>query len=79
MLLSRYGNTDLLGGDFVRSANIIYKAMQKIAEDKLFFRWVFGYQTAIPFEEFKNRLKSDDREADEILEDVKSIIDGVVM
>lgn len=53
--------------------------MQKIAEDKLFFRWVTGYQTSIPFDEFKNRLKPDNRTAEDILTDVQSIIDGVVM
>jgi len=50
-----------------------------MADEKLFFRWVTNYEKYISFDEFKNCLKSDERSADEILDDVKNIIDKAVI
>lgn len=55
------------------------KAYEKNADEKLFFRWVTNYEKYISFDEFKNCLKGDDRSADEILDDVKDILDKAVI
>lgn len=79
MLLSRYGNAAVLNEPFHRAAQIIMKAYEKTADEKLFFRWVTNYEKYISFDEFKNCLKGDDRSADEILDDVKDILDKAVI
>lgn len=70
--------------DFIRSFPVVMKAFEKSAEEKLFQRWAFNYDRECSFEEFKNSLsaaskkyKGIERSANEILEDVKSILDSV--
>lgn len=49
-------------------------------EDKLFARWINGYQQVMGFEEFKNQIgvnrreERDNRTADDILTTVREII-----
>lgn len=54
----------------------IKNAVEQEREEKLYLRWVVGYQTTTTYVEFKNRLKqsSDRRTSEEILNDVESIM-----
>ncbi len=59
---------------------LIKFAYDKNIEDKLFLRWVVGYQTQMTFTDFKENMysasKVDNRSKEEILADVKDILDG---
>ena len=54
-------------------------ALNAELEDKLFTRWINGYQQMMGFEEFKNQIDAnrqvrDYRTAEDILETVREII-----
>jgi hypothetical protein len=55
-------------------------ALNAEIEDKMFIRWINGYQQVMGFNEFKNQIGADSRQvrdnrtADEILESVRGII-----
>lgn len=50
----RYGNmaTDILHMEPTRAYEYLYKAIKKIQEDRMFQRWINGYQT-VKYDEFK--------------------------
>lgn len=52
--------------------------MEKELDDKLFLRWAVGYQSEMPYEDFKTALMPTKAKTDEeILEDVFDIIENV--
>lgn len=60
------------------------KAYEKTAEDRLFQRWSMNYDQECSFDDFKNTLleankkyQGVDKSAEEILSDVKSILDSM--
>lgn len=63
---------------FFDGYELIRYALDAEQEEKMYLRWAIMYQTTMSFEEFKAKLKGsqidDGRSAEEILEDVKSII-----
>lgn len=58
------------GYEFVKNA------VETEREEKLYLRWVVGYQSTTTYEEFKRKLmqSSDKRSAEEILDEVKSLM-----
>jgi len=64
---------------FEEGVEIIITAQRANDEEKLFMRWVFSYQTMMTYEDFKKKLSShkveDDRNEEEILDSVKSILE----
>lgn len=81
-LYKRYGGgaKDILAMPFEEGYEMMQYALDAEREDKLFVRWINGYQQAMGFEEFKNQLGAnsrqvkDNRTAEEILEIVREII-----
>lgn len=63
---------------FCDGIDLIEHAMDAETNEKLYMRWIIGYQYCMTFEEFKGHLVDgnikDDRTAGEILETVKGII-----
>ncbi len=65
-----------------RGILFLRKAREKENEDKLFRRWISGYQDKVSFDEFKNSVfeeakkarKSENQSAEDILEKVRKII-----
>lgn len=64
--------------DFGRE--FLIEAHKEEHEEKLFLRWVVGYQSTTTFEEFKNKLMinagitNDHRSAEEILDNVADMM-----
>ncbi len=55
---------------------IYNKAFDRKVEEKLFMRWVFGYQHAMGFDEFKARCKPvEQKSAEEVYDKVKGIME----
>ena len=90
MLFSRYagGVEQILQYEYKIGIEIINKAYEKENEEKIFQRWVFGYEKEMGYEEFKSKLTglakikmdtpryvSEDITEKEILEKVKSILE----
>ena len=81
-LYKRYGGgaKDILAMPFEEGYEMMQYALNAENEDKLFNRWVNGYQQVMGFEEFKNQIGvnsrqvRDNRTAEEILQDVREII-----
>lgn len=75
---------DIFSMPFFDGYELISYALDAEMEEKLFLRWVAGYQFAMEFKEFKmhaggetgmpNVAKADNRTAGEILDTVKEII-----
>lgn len=64
---------------FIDGFELVQYAKDAENEDKLFIRWVAGYQSVLGFDEFKRQIcvggsAEDNRSADEILDKVKEII-----
>lgn len=86
MVYRRYGGNvkDIFSMPFFDGYELISYALDAELEEKLFLRWVAGYQFAMEFKEFKaqaggyagmrNMAKTDNRTAGEILDTVKDII-----
>lgn len=64
---------------FVEGIEIITTAQRANNDEKLFMRWVFSYQTAMTFDDFKAKLQNsnieDNRSEEEILDSVKDILE----
>lgn len=68
--------------EFETGCALISIAQRKIEEEKLYQRWIYGYQGAMNFEEFKESLgieskreeKGTEETAEEILYRVKQIL-----
>lgn len=60
------------GYEFVKNA------LEREKEEKLFLRWVVGYQSTTTYEEFKHKLMqgTDNRSSEEILNGVESIMNA---
>ena len=64
---------------FIDGYELIQYALDAETEDKIFMRWITGYQFQMNYDEFKKNLETnqevyDSRTAEEILETVKDII-----
>lgn len=85
MLFSRYagGVEQILQYEYKIGIEIIKKAYEKQNEEKMFQRWLAGYEKEIGFEEFKSKLVGEieteyypeDITKEEILEKVKAILE----
>lgn len=84
LLFSRYGSgaKDVLQLEFETGMELIAAAQKEVTEQKLYQRWIYGYQGSMSFEEFKSKLgvvkqlkETDHKAVDEILSEVKAIID----
>ncbi len=72
----------VLSMELDRGILFLRKAREKENEDKLFRRWISGYQDKVSFDEFKNSVfeeakkarKSENQSAEDILEKVRKII-----
>ena len=58
MIFSRYGvNADrILKMEPQKGFDFYNKALEEIAEDKFFLRWIHGYHQTVPYDEFKSEL-----------------------
>lgn len=86
MVYRRYGGNvkDIFSMPFFDGYELISYALDAEREEKLFLRWVAGYQFTMEFKEFKmlagggtgmsDATKTDNRTAGEILDTVKDII-----
>ena len=82
MIYRRYGGNvkDILSMPFFDGYELIAYALDEEVENKLFLRWVAGYQTAMGFDEFKNQIsasikaKNDNRTEKEIYDFVLKIM-----
>ena len=86
MVYRRYGGNvqDIFSMPFFDGYELISYALDAELEEKLFLRWVTGYQFVMEFNEFKMQAggdismasveKADNRTAGEILDIVKEII-----
>lgn len=86
MVYRRYGGNvkDIFSMPFFDGYELISYALDAELEEKLFLRWVAGYQFVMEFKEFKAQagcnagmggvMKTDNRTAGEILDTVKDII-----
>ena len=82
MIYKRYGGSaaDILAMPFFEGTELIEFALDEEAEEKLFERWIAGYQSQMSYEEFKRSVgvsrteKRDNRSAGEILQSVREII-----
>lgn len=65
---------------FFDGYELLKEAIEYEAEEKLYLRWVVGYQTTTTYEEFKNTLRqksiNDNRDADDILDYVKELMES---
>lgn len=64
---------------FKEGYDLIKYASDEEDDNKLFLRWVVGYQSATTFEEFKNMIRqqsrfNDNRSAESILNEVESMM-----
>jgi len=63
--------------DFLTGTELLNKAYEKEADDKLYFRWIAKYDY-LSFDDFKIQLGSnktkDNKSEEEILEDVSEIL-----
>ena len=58
------------------AAEVLLRGHERLAEEKLFFRWAIHYQHQISFDEFRRTIiPPPSKSADETLEDVNSIIE----
>lgn len=81
-LYKRYGGgaKDILAMPFEEGYEMMQYALNAENEDKLFVRWINGYQQIMGFEEFKNQIgvnsrqERDTRTAEDILDTVRGII-----
>ena len=72
----------VLSMELDRGILFLRKAREKENQDKLFRRWITGYQDKASFDEFKNSVfeeakkarKSENQSAEDILEKVRKII-----
>lgn len=57
MIYSRYGGAakDVLNLEYDEGMDILRVAYEQIAEDRLYARWIQGYDREIDFAAFKNR------------------------
>lgn len=70
--------------DFESGMEVIKSARNRINEDRLYQRWILGYQMVMSFTEFKrtlgedvlNNFIRDNRNVKDILIEVKEIMDG---
>lgn len=67
---------------FIDGYELIKYAHEQEGEQKLFLRWVSGYQTSISFADFKNKIKQassfDKRTSEEILADVEMMMKNTI-
>lgn len=82
MIYRRYGGNakDILSMPFFDGYELISYALNEENEEKLFIRWVVGYQSVMNFDEFKNQMnlsvetRNDNRSEEEIFEYVLRIL-----
>lgn len=82
MIFKRYGGSakDILSMPFFDGYELIQFALDEEVEEKLYLRWVIGYQNVMGFDEFKRQIDHsreatlDNRSAEEILDSVREII-----
>lgn len=81
MIYRRYGGStkDIFSMPFFEGYELLKYALDAETDDKLFMRWVIGYQFDMGFDEFKENVTTvqtveDNRTAEEILDSVKEII-----
>ena len=81
MIYRRYGGSakDILAMPLFEGYELLKYALDAETEDKLFMRWVIGYQFDMGFDKFKEKVTTvqtveDNRTAEEILVTVKEII-----
>lgn len=74
--MQRYGSLDyVLSLDADDAIDFIAHAFQKRDEEKLWQRWLVGYQFEMSFDEFRLRLTpSKPKKDEEVIEDAFSII-----
>lgn len=86
MLFSRYGEfvNTLMKMDYEVGYEYIMTALDQAQEEKIWNRWIAGFQKEYSFDEFKSMLTvnktqttNTDMGIDEIMDKVKNIIDGV--
>ena len=84
MLFSRYagGAKQILNCEFELGIEIINKAYEKENDEKVYQRWIVGYEKEMSLKEFKTKLMgvaradcSEDITENEILEKVKAILE----
>ena len=67
---------------FEEGMEILQYAMDADVEDKLYLRWINGYQSSMGFDEFKSKLtvknavSNDNRTAEEILDHVEKMMEA---
>lgn len=67
--------------DMSDALDLLTQIFEAEREEKLFVRWVVSYQTTMTYEDFKNKLNqasyvaNDKRSAEDILEDVASMLE----
>jgi hypothetical protein len=68
----------ILSAPYEHGVEIVKKAFEKVYEDKIFARWISGYQH-VPFDDFKQGVSAPKitKTDEEILADVKNIIDSM--
>lgn len=63
---------------FKEGYELIKFALEEENEQKMYLRWVVGYQSLISFTEFKNKIRQmsiqDNRDAEDILADVERMM-----
>lgn len=82
MVYRRYGGNakDIFSMPFFDGCEMIAYAQDAECEEKLYMRWIAGYQLYMGFDEFKKEIcisrrpGRDSRTAEEILDKVKGII-----
>ena len=85
MIYKRYGGSakDILAMPFFDGYELITYALNEEIEDKLYLRWMMGYQIVMSYEEFKSqmninvRAKHDKRTEEEIFDYVLNILGDV--
>lgn len=84
LLFSRYGSgaKEVLQLEFETGMELIATSQREVTEEKLYQRWICGYQISMSFEEFKRKIgvvrqlkETDHKSVDEILSEVKEIVD----
>ena len=79
--MRRYGNFDYISAlPFAEGAELLKFAEEQENEEKIFLRWVVGYQTTTAYGDFKNKLLkncrySDNKTEAQILDNVSDIIE----
>lgn len=76
-----YGTTaeTILNMDYVEGIAMYIEAVNSQKDDRLFFRWVIGYQNSMSFDEFKNKLNPPQPEEPSVIhEKVKNILEATI-